>query len=78
MRRVNRTELRAWLSDPVTEQLHYAMKDRIEDGRTQLEVNSKEISQDYIRGMIRAYREMLEFEPEFEVTGEENNATDGI
>lgn len=63
---LNKSLLREWASHPVTENLREVIKERIEEGLEEL-LNSRD--PDYcnaIRGLVKAYREILEWEPEIQ------------
>lgn len=68
LRRVSKREFREWLENPVSGQLTADLKQRIEEGRDQLErlAENAEQRDDYIRGALYAFRIVLDFEPEFD------------
>jgi len=60
---ISKDDLYLWKSDPVTQAWFEACEVRVEDAKEQLAVQAG-ISADfdnYIRGMIAAYREMVTF-----------------
>jgi len=52
-----------WLSDPVTKAFVQATKERIEDAKDVLSVQAgiNQNEDNYIRGLIQAYREVQDF-----------------
>lgn len=60
MQPVNQELFREWRSHPVTEALMASLKERIEEGKLQI-VNSNDPEYDRIvKGMVRAYQDVLE------------------
>lgn len=79
MAKLTHEEWREWINLPVTLELNQAVKDRIQGLLEILSNPDSDRDRDmYLRGMIRAFREVLEAKPElldedlFEDTVEEN------
>lgn len=61
---MNKSQFSEWKSHPVTEALNNAVDDRINELKERL-VNSFDPEEDrFLKGMIRAFREILQIEPE--------------
>lgn len=55
-----------WRSHPVTSNLYDALEERIEDGKEELANCDVDPQRDLIiRGMIRAFREVIDIKPDF-------------
>ena len=57
-----------WKNHPVTEAVNQAIRNRIEEGRDALEVTNEAETAAVVRGMIRAFRDILDikFDEEFD------------
>ncbi len=60
---VSRSDFESWKADPVTKAFLFATKERIEDAKDVLSVQAglNPEQDNYLRGLIQAYREMQEF-----------------
>lgn len=65
MQPVNREQWREWQSHPVTERVKAAIQERIQEAKDQLSDPNSDPNRDrFLKGMIWAFKEVLEAKPE--------------